>query len=313
MTLRLGICFGVLLALLASGPGRAGEALVVNAGEATLSVVDMATEQELRRIPLLREPHHLTLTPDRHDLLVGDTLGNTLFDLDPMTFVERRRMPVSDPYQFGFSPDGRYLTVNGLGRNQVDVYAAATYTLLRRFPLASRPSHLAYAPDSSVVYVSLQGTGLLAAIDLNAMKLLWTAPVGSTPAGVLWLNDKVLVAIMGADHVAVTDPVDGHVEQVIHTGKGAHQLFLSPDRRVLWVNNRVDGTATAVDARTLAPLRTYKVPGGPDDTAFAPDGDLWITQRFVGKVAVLNPATGAIRSIPVGRQPHGLFLNTSLP
>ena len=231
MTLRLGICFGVLLALLASGPARAGEALVVNAGEATLSVVDIETEQELRRIPVLREPHHLTLTPDRRDLLVGDTGGNMLFDLDPVTFAERRRLPVSDPYQFGFSPDGRYLTVNGLGRNQVDVYDVATYTLLQRFPVASRPSHLAYAPDSSVVYVSLQGTGLLAAIDLHAMKVLWTAPVGSTPAGVLWLNGKVLVAIMGADYVAVADPVDGHVEQVIHTGRGAHQLFLSPDRR----------------------------------------------------------------------------------
>jgi DNA-binding beta-propeller fold protein YncE len=234
-----------------------------------------------------------------------------LFDLDPVTFAERRRLPVSDPYQFGFSPDGRYLTVNGLGRNQVDVYDAATYTLLQRFPVASRPSHLAYAPDSSVVYVSLQGTGLLTAIDLHAMKVLWTAPVGSTPAGVLWLNGKVLVAIMGADYVAVADPVDGHVEQVIHTGRGAHQLFLSPDRRVLWVNNRVEGTTTAVDTQTLQPLRTYKVPGGPDDTAFAPDGALWITQRFVGKVAVLDPQTGALHSIPVGRQPHGLFLNIS--
>jgi DNA-binding beta-propeller fold protein YncE len=312
MTLRLGICSGVLLALLASGPARAGEALVVNSGEATLSVLDMQTEQELRRIPVLREPHHVTLTPNRRDLLVGDTGGNMLFDLDPMTFLERGRLPVSDPYQFGFSPNGRYLTVNGLGRNQVDVYDATTYALLQRFPLASRPSHLAYAPDSSVVYVSLQGTGRLAAIDLSAMRVLWTAPVGSTPAGVLWLNDKVLVAIMGADYVAVADPVDGHVEQIIRTGRGAHQLFLSPDRRVVWVNNRVDGTATAVDAGTLLPLRTYKVPGGPDDTAFAPDGELWITQRFVGKVAVLNPQTGAMHSIPVGRQPHGLFLNTSL-
>jgi streptogramin lyase len=80
---------------------------------------------------------------------------------------------------------------------------------------------------------------------------------------------------------------------------------------VLWVNNRVEGTTTAVDTQTLQPLRTYKVPGGPDDTAFAPDGALWITQRFVGKVAVLDPQTGALHSIPVGRQPHGLFLNIS--
>jgi DNA-binding beta-propeller fold protein YncE len=313
MLWRLGLGVAVLLALLGARPGRASEALVVNSGEASLSVVDMQTEQELRRIPLLREPHHVTLTPDRHDLLVGDTVGNTLFDLDPMTFAERRRLAVSDPYQFAFSPNGRYLTVNGLGRNQVDVYDATNFTLVQRFEVHSRPSHLAYAPDSATVYVSLQGTGLLAAIDLAAMQPRWTVPVGSTPAGVLWLNGKVLVAIMGADYVAVVDAADGHVEQTIHTGRGAHQLFLSPDRKLVWVNNRVDGTTTAIDAQTLAPQRTYKVPGGPDDIAFAPNGELWITERFIGKVAVLDPATGAVRSIRVGRQPHGLFLNTSLP
>ena len=30
---------------------------------------------------------------------------------------------------------------------------------------------------------------------------------GATPAGVLWLNDQVLVADMGADYVAVVDPL----------------------------------------------------------------------------------------------------------
>ncbi len=35
------------------------------------------------------------------------------------------------------------------------------------------------------------------------------------------------------------------------TGKGAHNLFLSPDNKILWVNNRAGGTTTALDAQTL--------------------------------------------------------------
>ena len=132
--------------------------------------------------------------------------------------------------------------------------------------------------------------------------------VGATPAGVIWLNNKVLVANMGSDHFAVVDPVDGRVEQRIRTGRGAHQLFLSPDHKVLWVNNRVDGTTVALDAATYALIRSYRVPGGPDCIDFAPDGKLWITQRFIQKVGVLDPATGALQSIPVGRSPHGIFL-----
>lgn len=290
---------------------RAGAVLVMNSAGASLSLLDSVTLKEVRRIPVLREPHHWALSPDGRSLLVGDSGANELFAYDPATFVLQRRIPVADPYQLGFSPDGRFLVVNGLLRNQVDVYDGATLRLLRRFPLASMPSHLAFAPDSSMVFVSLQGSDKLAAIDLRAMRVRWTAPVGRTPAGVLWLDGRVLVADMGSDSFAVLDPVDGKVERRVVTGRGCHQLYLSPDRRTLWVNNRVAGTTSALDPETFAIRRTYKLPSGPDDIAFAPDGKLWITQRFGRSVAVLDPATGAVRTVETGRSPHGIFFNAA--
>ena len=294
---------------LASPAWATGAVLVMNSNDASLSVIDMASRRELRRIPVLREPHHVALTPDGRDLLVGDTVGNELIDLDPATFEVRRRLPVADPYQLGFSPDAKYLVVNGLARAQVDVYDAATYKLVKRFPLASMPSHLAFSPDSATVFVSLQGTGKLAAIDLVHMVVRWTAEVGPAPAGVLWQNGRVLVAIMGSDDVAVVDPANGRVERRIRTGKGAHQLFRSPDGKFIYVNNRIAGTCVVLDATTLAPVHTYKLPGGPDDIAFAPDGQLWFTLRFVNKVSVLDPASGDYTTIDVGRSPHGIYLN----
>ncbi|MBV9537746.1 MAG: YncE family protein, partial [Acidisphaera sp.] len=233
--LLLGLAF--VLALPGLARAADGLALVVNSAAASLSVVDMATLKEVRRVPVLREPHHVALSPDGRELLVGDTVGNEILFLDPMRFEVKRRLPVADPYQLGFSPDGRYLVVNGLARNQVDVYDARTMALVHRFPLASMPSHLAYTSDGSMVFVSLQGTGKLAAIDLRRMAVLWTAEVGRAPAGVMFLNGQVLVAIMGSDNVAVVDPVDGAVTRRVVTGKGAHQLFLSPDGSRLYVNN----------------------------------------------------------------------------
>ena len=307
--------FSVLFcaALLAAshGPARAaGAVLVMNSNEATLSVIDLASHRELRRIPVLREPHHWALTPDGHDLLVADTGANEFLVLDPSSFELRRRIAAADPYQLGFSPDGKLLVVNGLARAQVDVYEAGSYRLLKRFPLKSMPSHLAYTPDSSTVFVSLQGTDRLAAIDLRRMEVLWTTEVGKTPAGVLWLNGRVLVANMGSDDVSVVNPADGRIERRIHTGKGAHQLFLSPDGKLLYVNNRLDvNSVTVLDPASLTVLRTYRLPGGPDDIAFAPDGKLWFTLRFVNKVAVLDPTSGQYEVIGVGRSPHGIFLN----
>jgi YVTN family beta-propeller protein len=313
---RVGIAVAALLICQAvyGGAARAnGLAFVVNSNSASISVIDMSTRKELRRTPALREPHHVIESPDGKSLLVGDTTGNQMLFLDPATGDVQRRVTVSDPYQLGFSPDGKFLVVNGLARNQVDVYDPATMNLIKRFPAESTPSHMAFSPDSRTVFVSLQGSDKLEAFDLTKMAPLWSEPVGPTPAGVLWLNGKVLVADMGNDYVAVVDPASGHVTDKIVTGKGAHNLFLSPDKNILWVNNRAGGTTSALDARTLKVLKTFNIPGGPDDIAFAPDGDLWITRRFAEKVAILHPETGDFETIDVGRSPHGIFLNPAAP
>lgn len=303
LALLLATCLGAL-------PARAGGmAVVINSADASISLIDMDSHAEVRRVPVLREPHHMALTPDGQTLLVGDTTGNTLFELNPMTGAVKGRIAVSDPYQLEFSPDGKWLTIAGLARNQIDIYDAASMTLAHRIPASSMPSHMNYAPDSSVVYVSLQGSNALMAIETASGKVLWKKKVGETPAGVMWLNGQLLVGDMGTDTVSVVDPVSGEVVRKLVTGRGAHNLFLSPDRSALYVCNRVAGTISVLDPKTLMVQRTIKMAGGPDDMDFAPDGKIWITRRFAHSVAVLNPATGDYSLIQVGRSPHGIWLN----
>ena len=310
LTARLIVLAGLLLPWPAAA---AGLAFVMNSGAASISLIDMSTHKELRRIPVLREPHHWAMSPDGKSLLIGDSSGNTVFFLNPITAKLQRTVVVADPYQLGFSPNGKYLVVNGLARNQIDVYDAATMKLVHRFPIRSMPSHLAYSPGSHRVFVTLQGTNRLVALDLRDMKVLWDKPVGNTPAGILWLNGKLLVCDMGTDYVQEIDPATGNEIGRIVTERGAHNLFLSPDRKTVWVNNRVSGTTSVVDAATLKVLRTYKIPGGPDDLSFAPDGKVWLTRRFAESVAVLDPATGKFSVIDVGRSPHGIFLSPNAP
>ena len=88
-----------------------GLAFVVNSNSASISVIDMSDRKELRRVPTLREPHHLVLSPDGQNLLVGDTAGNEVLALDPSTGDVRRRLPVADPYQLGLVRTGKFLVV----------------------------------------------------------------------------------------------------------------------------------------------------------------------------------------------------------
>ena len=314
---RTLLCTG--LALVASGlrtrlaraASPQGLAIVMNSASASFSVIDVASRSVIRTTPVLREPHHWALLPDRSALLIGDTSGNALFFLDPTTGEVIRRAPISDPYQLWFSPDGRHFVVNALAVNHVDVYDGHTLLHKRRFRLPTMPSHLSYAPDGSMVYVSLQTSGELVAIDLRTMTVAWKSAIGKTPAGVFWHDNKVLVGIMGSDYVAVVDPAAGRVVRRIRTGRGAHNLFYAPDGRTIYVTNRVEGTVSVLEAGSLNILRTYTVPNGPDCIAFAPDGKLWISMRWGGHVAVLDPTTGTHETIAVGRSPHGVFLSAS--
>ena len=293
-------------------PGSAGPhperlAFVLNSAGASISEIDIDTRREVRRLPVLREPHHMALTPDGRSLVVGDTSGNALFFLDPRTGAMQRRLPLSDPYQLSYSPDGKWLTIAGLARNQVDIYDAASLRLVHRVPARSMPSHINYAPDSSVVYVSLQGTGELIAIDTASGATRWKTRVGETPAGVLWHQGSILVGIMGSDYVAVVDPTDGHVERRARMARGPHNLFVGPEGKRLFVTCRISGVIEQLDWNTLAVLRSYRLAGGPDDIVFGPNDTLWATLRWRQHVAVLDLLTGNSSLLPTGRGPHGIW------
>jgi DNA-binding beta-propeller fold protein YncE len=272
-------------------------------------VIESSTREVVRRIPVLREVHHLIPTLDGRELIVGDSVANELVFLDPATAEVTRREKLSNPYHLEHSPDGRFLVITSLRRDQVDIYDAATRSLLARLKVPDKPSHLAYSPDSRIAYVTLQGARGLMAIDLDERRPLWTAVVGAQPAGVIWHRGRLLVGIMGADHVAVVNPADGKVERTVPVGRGAHTIFPSPDGRVLYITSRVDSRITALDAETLEPTARWDIPGGPDCISFDPQGRVWATLRWIARVAVLDPANGGVETIPVGRSPHGIFVH----
>jgi YVTN family beta-propeller protein len=287
-------------------------AIVMNSGEASVSVIDMATQKVIATQPTYREPSHWCLSPDRSKLYVCDASGNALFIFDPLTAAPIGHVRVADPYQLAYTPDQKYLVVNALRINHVDIYDGATLQLVKRFSPGKMPSHLDFSPDSRWSFNSMQESNTLVAFDLETMTTRWSVHAGSTPAGVLWHNGKILLALMGENCIIEMDPITGKTLRRIQTGEGAHNIFLDPDANVLYVSNRIGGTLTALDPATLEVRRNYTIPGGPDDIGVAPDGKLWIALRFAEAVAVMDPASGDYTSIPVGRSPHGIFLSTEL-
>ncbi|MBV8193244.1 MAG: PQQ-binding-like beta-propeller repeat protein [Alphaproteobacteria bacterium] len=306
------LAFALIAMILGTAAARADSVLVLNSEDASYSILSRSHRAEMKRVPIGREPHHLIATPDGSEVLLASTVTNELTALDTRT-GERRRVVrnVVDPYQLGFSPDGKWFVTAANRLDHIDIYQADGLKLARRIFMDGTPSHLAFDAESKTVFVTLQETGRVVAFDLASQTLKWTTEVGSAPAGLIMPDaDRLIVALTGDDRIIVVDPKNGAIKGALKTGKAAHNFFPRGDGRYWFLSNRVEGTISLLDTQDMKVVATIKVPGGPDDMAITADGkEMWVTQRFLRRVAVVDlEKMKMVASVPVGKSPHGIMI-----
>ncbi|SAL75594.1 YVTN beta-propeller repeat-containing protein [Caballeronia peredens] len=306
---------------LANTPVQAENVIVLNSADASVSLIDQASQKVVDTFPVGKEPHHLMATPDNQSLIVANSVGNNLVFLDPKTGKAQKWVPdIEDPYQLGFSYDRKWFVTNGLRLDRVDIYHydGKNVSLAKRVPLAKMPSHMIFSADSKIVFVTLQESGEVAAIDLATQTVLWKMPVGKAPAG-LWLTpgDKyLLIGMTGADYVAVIDWRARKIVKTIHTDRGAHNFRSLADGQHVLVTNRVGNTISILDQNTLTNVGTITgLLPGPDDMELTPDRQyLWVTFRFTRYVGVIDMKTlKLVNTIKVGKSPHGIYFYNRAP
>ncbi|MBB5201228.1 YVTN family beta-propeller repeat protein [Glaciimonas immobilis] len=288
--------------------------VILNSRDATISLIDENTYKEIGSFPVGKEPHHLMPTPDNKSLIVAAATGNELYFLDPKTGkIQSQVKDIADPYQIGFSPNQKWFIANGLRLDRIDIYGfdGKALKLAKRLPLPKMPSHMTFSADSTLAFITLQGTDEIAAVDLATQTVKWVMPIGKQPAGIYMTPDNkyLLVGVMGSDYVAVVDWRTQKIIKKIKTGDGAHNFRPQGDQRHVFVSNRVAGTINILDLNTLENIGVINVPGGPDCMEVTADGKtMWVTQRWVKQVSVVDIATRkVIKTIPVGRSPHGIY------
>jgi YVTN family beta-propeller protein len=299
----------------------ADRVIVLDSGESELSLIDEATHKVVGTEPTGKEPHHLMATPDNSSLIVANSVSNNLMLVDPKTGkVQRWVENIEDPYQIGFSPDKKWVVTTGLRLDRLDIYHYDGHdmTLAKRLPLAVMPSHMAFSNDSKTVFVTLQVSGELAAVDLATQQVKWKMKVGKVPAG-LWMTpgDKyLLIGMTGADYVAVLDWRNQKIVKTVQTGNGAHNFRSLADGKHVAVSNRVASTISIIDEDTLTNVGdiTGLMPG-PDDMELSADKRyLWVTFRFAKHVGIIDLTTRKlIQTIAVGRSPHGIYFYDRAP
>ena len=294
---------------------------VLNSLDASVSVIDPVTYQEIRRVPTGKEPHHLYLSPDEKSLLVANALSDSLTMLDPRTGeVQRVVTGIPDPYQLKFSPDMKWFLTAANRLNHVDIYrttpragGGVDLALAKRVPTGKTPSHIATDSKSTVAYVTMQDSDELVAIDLATQAIRWRSPTGKMPADVyVTPDDRHLLIGLTGDRAAEVYDISGakpvRVKR-IPTGDGAHAFRAWGDKRHVLLSNRAGNTISRIDLQTFTVVATYPAPGGPDCMDLLADGKtILVTSRWARKLTVIDTVQGKVmRQIPVGRSPHGVW------
>jgi YVTN family beta-propeller protein len=209
-------------------------AFVTNAGDNSVSVVNLAAGAVVATIGTGRYPHGLRISPDGREIYVANVKDGSLTVIDTVRLVEAARIPVGKaPVQVGFLPDGSRVYVSLRDENRVAVIDTATRKVTGRIGVGSNPIQVHAVPDGRQVYVANQGT------DADP-----------------------------SDTVSVIDTASGTVVDTIRTGNGAHGVAVDDTSAFVFVTNIADATVSMIDTAARKVIATFSVGRGPNGITY---------------------------------------------
>lgn len=306
---------------------------VPNRAENSVSVIDPATMQVIDKFPVGINPQHVVPSWDLKTLWVTNTAegrpDGSLTPVDPATGARTGPdVPVDDPYNMYFSPDGTSAIVVAEAFKRLDFRDPTTMALQQSVetPSCAGVNHGEFAIDGTWAIFTCEFAGALVKIDMTTKQVsgYLTLSGGGMPQDIRLSPDgsTLYAAEMTRSGVYIIDPVAFTETTFIPTGTGAHGLYPSRDGKVLYVANRGstriggppggDGSVSVLDWLNGNQITaTWPVPGGgsPDMGGVNADGSkLWLAGRYDNEVYAIDTVTGEYTVIPVGREPHGLAI-----
>jgi DNA-binding beta-propeller fold protein YncE len=291
---------------------------VPNSVSGTVDEIDPRTYRIVGHFAVGALPQHITPSYDLDTLYVNDDLGNSLTPIDPRTGEPGRPIPVDDPYNLYFTPDGRYAIVVAERLHRLDFRDARTFRLHHSLSApCSGVNHMDFSADGSYAIASCEFSGQLLKIAIRSERVIARITLrggSATPQDVRASPNGRLfyVADLKAGGVWKIDGERFRVLGFDRTGAGAHGLVVSRDGRLLYVANRNAGSVSVISFRTTRVVRTWHLRGGgsPDMGGVSADGKvLWLSGRYDSVVYAIDTRTGRLLArIGVGEGPHGVLV-----
>ena len=299
--------------------GQLERIYVPNSESDTVSVIDPDERKVVDMFPVGDLPHHVTPARNFDTFYVNNTLGNSLTPIDPRTGRPKGHpIPVDDPYNLYFTPDGKSAIVVAERLQRLDFRDPQTWKLQQSVAAGCLGvDHMDFTADGRRAVASCEFDGTLLLVDVRSRKVvdrLGLEHSGAKPVDVRLSPDgkHFYVADEVANGVWKVDAEKFRVTDFIATGAGTHGLYPSRDARVMYATNRLGSSVSVISMKTGKVIDTWQIPGGasPDMGGVSADGKLlWLSGRYDAEVYALDTDDGTLRArIPVGAGAHGMLV-----
>ena len=288
---------------------------VPNSESDTVSVINPRTYKVIDGFPVGALPQHVVPSYDLKTLWVNNDQGNSLTPINPATGKPGRAVPVTDPYNLYFTPDGRYAIVVSERLARLDFRDAHTMRLHKSLSVpCAGVNHMDFTANGRYLVASCEFGGGLVKVDVPREKVVGSLALrrGASPQDVRVSPDGRVfyVADLDLNGVWLIDARRFRRIGFVPTGTAAHGLYPSRDSRYLYVTNRGEGSISVISFATREVVHKWRIPGGgsPDMGGVSADGKvLWLSGRYNGVVYAISTRNGRLLArIPVGSGPHGV-------
>jgi len=325
--------------VIAAGPAGAsrGTLIVLNKGEATASLIDLASGEVVAALKTGEGPHEAAVSPDGRLAVASnygtrDAPGSTLTVIDVPGARVTRTIDLGEhrrPHGIAFLPDGGRVAVTAEQSRALLIVDVASGSVESAIDTDQEVSHMVVvSPDGKRAYVANIGSGSMTAIDLQTRSRLRTLRTGAGAEGIGLLPDgrTLWVTNREADTVSVIDTTALEIVATLPSASFPIRASATADGRWVLVSNARSGALTVFDARTRKEQRQVPMSleaagtegrlfGGqfgkspvPIGILMHPDGKLaYVANANADVVAVVDLAkwivTGTLRA---GREPDGM-------
>jgi YVTN family beta-propeller protein len=290
---------------------------VPNSRSDTVDVIDPHTYKVIRHFAVGGLPQHVVPSWDLKTLYVTNDTGNSLTPINPVSGKPGPAIPVEDPYNMYFTPDGRYAIVVAERLRRLDFRDAHTFRLHHSVDVPCvGVDHIDFSADETYLIASCEFSGQLVKVDVASERVVGTLTLPDGRSGMpqdvkLSPDGKIFyVADMMANGLWKIDGRRFKVVGFLRTGAGVHGLYPSRDAKLLYATNRGEGSISVISFRTRKVVKKWRIPGGgsPDMGGVSANGKvLWVSGRYNGVVYAISTRNGRLLArIPVGSGPHGL-------